>query len=186
MKIGFVPGAADLTLQVDPAMAEPYKLSFDGVLPEVRPVTDGVVVDFPRSFHVGDRRHGGQIVLNAAEPWAVEVQGRTSRVNADLRGLWLAGIDLQGGVEHVHVDLPEPHGRVPVRVAGGAADLTFRRPAGVPVRLAVAGGSTRLTIGEQQFASAKPKYVFTDPGFEESEDRYDILIAGGTDALTLA
>ncbi|WP_433352205.1 hypothetical protein ACQP25_03925 [Microtetraspora malaysiensis] len=185
MKIAFVPGAADLTLKVDPAMAEPYKLSFDGVLPEVRPVIDEVVVDFPRSFHIGDRRHGGQIVLNAATPWAVEVQGRTARVDADLRELWLAGLDLQGGVEHVHVDLPEPHGRVPVRVAGGAADLTFRRPAGVPVRLAVAGGSTRLTVGGQHFATAPPKYVFTDPGLEESEDRYDILIAGGTDALTL-
>ncbi|MFF3672038.1 hypothetical protein [Microtetraspora malaysiensis] len=185
MKIVFVPGAADLTLQVDPAMAEPYKFSFDGVLPEVRPVTDGVVVDFPRSFHIGDRRHGGQIVLDAATPWVIEVQGRTSRVDADLRELWLAGLDLQGGVEHVHVNLPEPHGSVPVRVAGGAADLTFRRPAGVPVRLAVAGGSARLAIGEQQFATAQPNYVFTDSRFEESEDRYDILITGGTEALTL-
>ncbi|MFI7443414.1 hypothetical protein [Nonomuraea indica] len=185
MKIVFVPGAADLTLRVDPAMAEPYTLGFDGVLPEVRPVTGGVVVDFPRSFHVGDRRHGGRIVLNAAEPWTVEVQGRTARVDADLRGLRLAGLDLQGGAEQVRVNLPGPRGTVPVRVAGGAADLTFRRPAGVPVRLAVTGGSTRLTIGEQHFATARPQYVHTDPGFEEGEDGYDILVAGGTDALTL-
>ncbi|MGK5555574.1 hypothetical protein ACSNOI_28545 [Actinomadura kijaniata] len=185
MKIAFVPGAADLALRVDPAMSEPYELDFDGVLPEVRPVTGGVVVDFPRSFHVRDRRNGGRVVLNAAEPWEVEVQGRTSRVRADLRGLRLAGLDLQGGVEHVHLDLPEPHGRVPVRVAGGAADLTIRRPAGVPVRLAVTGGSTRLAIGERRFATAQPGYVFTDPGFAEDGDRYDILVAGGADALTL-
>ncbi|WP_067826371.1 hypothetical protein [Actinomadura kijaniata] len=85
----------------------------------------------------------------------------------------------------MHLDLPEPHGRVPVRVAGGAADLTFRRPVGVPVRLAVAGGSTRLTIGERRSATARPRYVFTDPGSAEGEDRYDIPVAGGTDALTL-
>ncbi|GAA1587238.1 hypothetical protein GCM10009678_82160 [Actinomadura kijaniata] len=185
MKIAFVPGAADLVLRADPGMSEPYKLAFDGVLPEVWPVTGGVVVDFPRSFHVGDRRNGGEVVLDAAESWEVEVRGRASRVRADLRGLRLAGLDLQGGVEHVHLDLPEPHGRVPVRVAGGAVDLTFRRPAGVPVRLAVTGGSTRLTIGGRRFATARPRYVFTDPGFEEGGDRYDILVAGGTDALTL-
>ncbi|MEU7898718.1 hypothetical protein AB0B45_38405 [Nonomuraea sp. NPDC049152] len=183
--IAFVPGAAGITIGSDPELQAPYRASFDGVLPDVR-VNDGTVtVDFPRSFHVRDRRRAGEVMLKGTASWRIEVRGGTSRLTADLRALRVTALDLQGGAEQVTVQLPAPKGSVPLRIAGGASHVSFRCPPGVPVRLSLIGGGSGLTFGDQHLGAVGRSTTLTDPGWEHSTDRYDIQVTGGADTLAV-
>ncbi|WP_433248866.1 hypothetical protein ACQPYK_01300 [Streptosporangium sp. CA-135522] len=72
-----------------------------------------------------------------------------------------------------------------MRIAGGAAPVSFRCPSGVPVRLTVIGGGTGLVFGDQSFDMVGRQAMLVGPGYEESAGRYDILVTGGADALTV-
>ncbi|NRQ33648.1 hypothetical protein HII36_17585 [Nonomuraea sp. NN258] len=185
MRISFVPGAAGITINANPMLDEPFLASFDGILPDVRATADHVTVDFPRSFHPDSTGYGGKVTLNATLPWAIEVRGGAARLDADLRVLPLTRLDLQGGADRVRVDLPAPAGELVIHLAGGVSLSDFRRRPGVPARLTVVGGSTRLRLGERAVVAAPPGTVLTDPGFDEAADRYDIRVSGGADRLTV-
>ncbi|MFD1932355.1 hypothetical protein ACFSKW_12805 [Nonomuraea mangrovi] len=183
--IAFVPGAAGITIGSDAKLETPYRAGFDGVLPDVRVHGGTVTVVFPRSFHVRDRRRAGEVVLKGTEPWRIEVRGGTSRLTADLRGLRVTALDLQGGAEQVAVELPAPEGSVPVRIAGGASHVRFGCPTSVPVRLSLIGGGTGITFGERHLGAVGAGTTLADPGWQDGTDRYDILVTGGADTLTV-
>lgn len=183
--VAFVPGAAGITIGAGTDLDSDYRATFDGVLPDIRVHGGTVTVDFPRSFHLRDRRRAGEVLLNDQFPWSIEVRGGT----ADLRGLRVHALDLQGGAERVNVTLPTPQGTVAIRIAGGASNVAFRCPTGVPARLVVIGGATDLTFGSQHLGAAQGQTTLTDPDpdpdYDGGANRYDILVTGGAETLTV-
>ena len=131
------------------------------------------------------RGHFGEVALNAAVPWEVEVRGGASEVDADLSGLGLSSFVLKGGISDLDLTLPEPSGVVPIRLSGGVSKVGIRRPAGVKARLSMKGGASKLTFDEQSFDAVGGKIRLQSSGYDEASDRYEIEVSGGASEVTI-
>lgn len=186
-RLVFANGATRLTLRAASGMDDLYRASFEGTFPQVQ-VQDGTVTfRYPRRFQLfGDRRrHSEEVTLNAAIPWEVEVRGGAARTEVDLSGLELSSFVLKSGASDLVLTLPEPSGRVPIRLSGGVSKVTMRRPAGAEARLNVKGGAATLTFDEQSFDALGGRVRLQSPGFEGASARYEIEISGGASELTV-
>jgi DNA-binding MarR family transcriptional regulator len=186
-RLVFANGISRLTLGDVSGTDDLYRARFEGPVPKVR-VQDGVVT-FRYSRRFGglfDRRdHPGQVTLNAAVPWDVEVRGGAYRIEADFGGLELSSFILTGGISELALTLPEPSGVVPVRLSGGASKVGIRRPAGAEARLNVKSGAAKLTFDEQSFDAVGGKVRLQSPGYDGASDRYEIEVSGGASELTV-
>jgi hypothetical protein len=183
----FVGGASELTLAAEEKNSDDlYRGRFSGLVPEVHAAAGVVTVRYPRRLHPFTiRRHNGQLTVNASVPWAVEIDGGAGRVTADLSSLQLTRLDLGGGASHVSIVLPRPSGTVRIRIAGGASNVTLRRPQDVPARVKVTGGASHLTLDSQHLDAVGGGLELALPEFETAEDRYDIEVVGGASSLTV-
>jgi DNA-binding MarR family transcriptional regulator len=186
-RLVFANGASRLTLRAASGMEDLYRARFEGTAPKVE-VQDGTVTfRYSRRLQLfGDwRRHSGEVLLNAAVPWEVEVRGGASRTEADFTGLELTSFVLKGGVSDLALTLPEPSGMVPIRLSGGASKVSVRRPAGVEARLSVKGGAATLTFDELSFDALGGKVRLQSHGYVEATDRYEIELSGGSSEITI-
>lgn len=81
--------------------------------------------------------------------------------------------------------LPEPAGSVPLRIAGGARDATFLRPASVAVRVNVAGGVSDLSLDEHHLGASSSQTRLQSDGYPTAESRYEIDISGGVNQVSV-
>ena len=75
-----------------------------------------------------------------------------------------------------------PSGRVPIRMGGGAGEITIVRPPDVAVRLRIKGSYRDATLDGVEIWS--PGEIAT-PGADGALDRYDIEVGGGVNAVTV-
>jgi class 3 adenylate cyclase len=178
--------AANLTLGSDPALAEPYRASFEGAPPKVR-VRGGVVaVEYGPRFRPGDwGRQAARIDLNPAVAWRVEAAKGFSRVRADLRAVRLLGLEVQDAAAEAELWLGRPAGPVPLRFGGGVRDLTLRRPPGTAASVQVAGGSNGLTFDDQFYKAVAGEAGWRSSGYEEATDRYELTVGRGARNLVV-
>ena len=141
-RLEFVRGAANVTLHVGSGMEDLYRARFDGPVPDVGAQGGAVTVKYTWTLHPFDwRRRGADIALNAQVPWRITVRGGgVSRLDADLSGLRLDSFEVDGGASRVELTLPGSSGAVPIRIDGGASNVTIRRPEGVAARVDVGAG----------------------------------------------
>ena len=97
----------------------------------------------------------------------------------------LSSFVLKGGIADLILTLPEPSGVIPIRLSGGAAKTSIRRPAGVEARLSVNGGVSKLTFDEQSFDALGGKVRLQSPGYDEATGHYEIEVSGGASELTV-
>jgi hypothetical protein len=126
-----------------------------------------------------------EIELNASIPWDVEVRGGASRLLANLRGLRLGSLSVDGGASRLEVVLPASWGIVAVVILGGASNVAIRRPAGVAVRLRLDGGATNLKFDEKHIGAAGGRLDLRSRDYSGATDRYDIAITGGANNLSI-
>jgi hypothetical protein len=126
-----------------------------------------------------------EVTLNSSIPWDIEVCGGASRLVADLRGLRLGSLEVDGGASRVDVILPAPSGRVTVLVLGGASNVAIRRSEGVSARLRVEGGVTNLRFDDRHVGAAGGEFHLRSVGYGGTTDRYDITITGGANNLSV-
>jgi hypothetical protein len=180
-RLVFVRGAAHLTIGVDAAMADLYRARFEGKVPEVRVDGGTVTVKYRPSLH----RTTGEITLSGRVPWAIKANMGMSDVVADLQDLELAGLEISGGASRLEIKLPCPKAAVSVRVGAGASNLELVRPAGVPVRVRIGGGASKLAIDEFRVGAGGGKTDWRSPDYELVEGRYDIEIGAGASKVTV-
>jgi DNA-binding MarR family transcriptional regulator len=180
-------GASRLTLRADRALPDLYRAHFAGAAPEVR-VRGGTVTiraGFSLAALFGRGIAPAEVTLNGAIPWTIEVRGGAAQLTADLRALQLRALDLTSGVNRVTVSLPPPVDTVPIVVTSAASKLTFYRPAGVAVRVAVTSGLTNLTCDGRHIASSGGDRHWATPDYKRAADRYDIQVTGAASDLTV-
>lgn len=123
------------------------------------------------------------------EPWALGVTDEVPvalRVSAgvgeaalDLSGLELEEARVDVGVGRTVVRLPDA-GRPRVRIDGGIGESVVEIPDGIATRVAIDTGIGAATVDE---AFVRSGDVYTSPGWEDAEDRLDVVIETGIGAV---
>jgi hypothetical protein len=166
-------------------MPELFLASFTGTKPNVRVVGNDVDIESRGFGPVTLRLRSAHIALNPSIAWQFEVQGGTWRLDADLRGLQLTMVTLEGGASKVDLALPRPSGTVPIRIRGGASEVSVRRPSGVAVRVIAPGGFRKLQVDGKSIEATDEKLIQA-PDYAAAVDRYDLELADGADRFVLA
>jgi hypothetical protein len=159
---------------------------FEGATPEVK-VEDGVVtIRYPRRvwFLDGSQR-GAEVSLNTAIPWRILIQGGASDVTAELGGLDLAGLEMKGGQSMIRLNLPVPTAVVPIRISGGASEISIRRPADVAARVHLKGWASEFVFDEQRFSNLGNDVHLHTPGYKGMTPGYDIEVASSVSMVTI-
>jgi hypothetical protein len=185
----FVSGASNVTVHADPSMEDLYRARFEGQVPTVRVRGDTISIEYPR-FPPSDQRdfwleRPAEVALNASIPWHIEVRDSTSRLTADLREVRLGSLKLAGGASRIEIMLPRPLGTVPVRILGGASNVTIHRPESVAARVHASGGATNLTFDEKHFGAIGGEVNLQSPDYDDAANRYDIEVTGGANNLAI-
>ena len=150
-------------------------------MPDVR--TDGgtVTVRYRMTLHATR----GEIDLCGGIPWSIRGHMGMSHVVAGLEDLELTDLEISAGMSHVEMRLPRPKRTVRIRIGGGASDVELIRPTGVPVRVHIRGGASKLAIDEFRLGSGGGKTDWRSPDYDRVEARYDIGIGSGASKLTV-
>src|SRR5262249_53909815 len=138
----FALGAAHLTIRVDASMPDLYRARFEGKVPEVRSEGGTVTVKYHLSLHPPR----GEITLNGRIPWSIDARAGMSDVVADLGDLEFWGWEISAGASKIEATLPRPKGTVRIRIGAGASHVQLIRPVGVPVKLHIGAGASKLAI----------------------------------------
>jgi hypothetical protein len=72
-----------------------------------------------------------------------------------------------------------------IRVSGGVSHLTLRRPDGVPARVHIGGGASKLELDTQCLGAIGGPVRLETPGYSSASDRYDLEIGGGASKVTI-
>ena len=159
--------------------------TFDGPRPDVRATGGVVTIRYRRGATAAFSTRTARIALNGSIPWTIELEGGITDLTGTLEAVSLERVEVDGGANHVQLDLPRPRGTATVRIAGVVSSARFRRPTGIPVALRMAGGVSHLRIdgGRREQVSGQRRYV--GPGFADSPDRYELEVLGGVSDLTV-
>ncbi|MGH2576510.1 MAG: hypothetical protein ACRDG9_01975 [Actinomycetota bacterium] len=180
-RLVFARGAAHLTIRVDGSMEDLYRAWFEGKVPDIRVDEGTVSVKYRPSL----RPTRGEITLSSRIPWAIQARWGMSDVEADLEDLELTGLEISGGASRIEAHLPRPKDAVPIRIGGGASDVELIRPTGVPVRVRIGAGASKLVVDDFRLGAAGGKTDWRSPDYDEIEGRYDIEIGAGASKLTV-
>jgi DNA-binding MarR family transcriptional regulator len=185
-RLEFNRGAAKVTLRADSTLTDLYRARFEGPAPEVTVRGNAVTIQHSRRFRPFDwRAQSSDVSLNTGVPWAISIRGGMFKLHADLRGLRVESLQVDGGASEVEVWLPPATGMVPVRLSGGASRVTVHRPLGTAARAYISGGASQLIFDDQRLNAVGSKAHFETPGFAEAADRYEVAFAGGASQIVV-
>jgi len=182
-------GMAHLTVrgslrdEIGPAL---YQARFHGPMPDVTARGGTVTIRYPRRlWALGGRHAAAEVALSAAIPWQIVIQGGAAQVDAALRDLTLAGFEIKGGMSEIHLELPVPSGVVPIRISGGASDITVRRPAGVAASAHLKGWASAIVFDDQSYSAMGNDVRLYSHGYDVTAPRYDIDVASSASMVTI-
>src|SRR5256714_8675224 len=183
-RLVFPGGVANLTVRVDPSMTAAYQGEFYGPKPRVTEADGLVSIDYSQFNPFRWGRASADVRLNPSSSWAIEIRGGVSHWDSDLRNLELNGIEVRGGVNKADLQLPPPKGSSIVRISVGVSHLTLRRPAGVPARLLIGGGASKLELDAQYLGAVGGPGRPGNPPFSQPTARNHRQIGGGASPST--
>jgi hypothetical protein len=186
MQLVFPHGVANLTIRVDESMSEKYRGEFSGPKPRVTEADGVISIDYSGFNPLVWGRTSAAVTLSPSVAWFIEIRGGVSHWDGDLRNLEVAAIEVGGGVSKADLRLPRPNGMVPIRVSGGVSHLSLRRPGGVPARIHIGGGASKLELDSQYLGAIGGPVRLETPGYSGATDRYDLEIGGGASQVTIA
>jgi hypothetical protein len=146
---------------------------------------DGRVLVQYRGLPFDWRKRKATIGLNPTIPWSIEILGGVQRIEADLREVDTRRFELTGGTERVQLLLGQPSEEAVVRFVGGASTIRVERPAAVPVRLSIVGGSGQVDLDGTRLGQKGGMATVESPGFGGAKDRYEIEVVGGSKAVEI-
>jgi hypothetical protein len=188
-RLRFTNGAHRVIIRTGLHLPGLYRASFGERMPIVEGRGGVVSIRYTRAAScdwTGNRpERPAEVALNAGIPWDVEVRGGASRLTADLSGLRLGSLKVDGGVSRLDVVLPAPSGIVTVVILGGASNVAIRRPEGVVARLRVDGGATNLTFDDRHIGASGGELDLQSGDYDGDADRYDIAVTGGANNLSI-
>ena len=180
-RLEVVPSVADVTLRGDAGLTDLVAARFTG-LPATLEVNEGSVRIMKRFRMLGMRSEPGEVELNTTIPWELSF-GDAWRLDADLRGIRLGGVFVNGSASRVGLRLPPPQGTVPVRFRS-AHKVTIMRPPRAAVRVRLRPGGAKVAFDTLRL-NAAGETDWETPDFAAAEHRYDVEVGGGASELTV-
>ena len=178
--------SARLTVRADEGGTELYEARFEGPIPNVKTKEGAVTIRYPRRMlGLGGKQGRATVALSSAIPWQIVIQGGAEEVVADLGNLALAALEVKGGFGQVRLDLPTPVGVVPIRIMGGAPEITMRRPADVAAQVHLKGWVSELIFDEHTFSGVGNNMRLQSTGFDSTAPRYDLEVTSYASRLTI-
>jgi DNA-binding MarR family transcriptional regulator len=177
-------GLSEIRLRPGSTTSELYRAEFQGATPQVR-LRDGRVIVQYRGLPFDWRKRKATLGLNTTIPWAIEIVGGVQRVEADLRAVETTRFELTGGTETIQIELGTPEGEGVVRIIGGASTIRVERPATVPVRVSVVGGSGQIVLDGTRLGEKGGKSTIESPGWAGATGRYSVEIVGGSKSIEI-
>jgi hypothetical protein len=192
-KLIFERGAAGLTLRGEALPGQLFTAFFERHVPVVRVNGSAVTVRY-RDFGFGLLnwlRYGfnpprGEMVLNAAIPWQIDIHSGLAQSGLDLSAVKLRRLTIHHGISEAKFILSEPNGSVKLDCHGGVHNLMILRPPAVPVRLSVHGGAANLTLDSQTFGAVSGPTTLETPNLQATSDYYTITVHGGAHNFRVA
>jgi DNA-binding MarR family transcriptional regulator len=179
-------GTTRLTVTADERLADLYWLNFEGRPPEVKALNGVVTIRYPRRLWLpGVKARAAEVRLNAAVAWQIVLQGGASDITADLTHLNLTGLEARGGMSMIRLQLPAPTSLVPIRISGGASEVTLGRPAGVPARVHLKGWASSFVFDEQSYNYLGNDVRLQSPTYDGVAPSYDIEVDSSVSGITI-
>ena len=170
-------GIARLGLRADNMMTRLYQARFEGPIPKVSAKEGVVTIRYPRRLlGLGEKQGRAEIALSSAIPWQIVIHGGAAEIEAHLRSLDLARIEIMGGFSMIRLDLGAPSGLVPIQIKGGASEITVMRPAGIAARVRLKGWVSELVLDEQTWSGAGNNVRLQSPGFDPTAPCFEIEV----------
>jgi hypothetical protein len=194
-RLVFTAGAVGVTVEGDPALVALYQARFVEHVPSVHLDRESAGLSVCKvTIHYRQRRVAdwltlwrdqlATIALNCAIPWEIEFHGGVANLQADLRKLGLRSLDLSDS-SAVRLLLPQPTGTVYLYGSGSASDVVIHCPAGVALRVQIAGSASQVRIDDQLFGAIANGITWQTPDYHAGADRYDIRFAGSASNVTI-
>jgi hypothetical protein len=127
----------------------------------------------------------GEIDINAAHPWRVQVQGGTWNTLLDLRGINLRGVQMDSGATKIECLLPPPEGVVPIHVSSGVVRVALKRIPGTAVAAVIKSGAVQVALDASNTRVALADTGWETPGASVAPDRYELEVSGGAVRVSL-
>ena len=185
-RLVFPSGAFRLTLHAGDLKGALYQARFEGPVPDVKAKDGMVTIRYPRRLWIpGAEKRAAEVTLSVTIPWQITLQGGAVEVNAELGGLDLASLEVKGGGSMIRLELPMPSGVIPIRISGGALDITVRRPAGIAARAHLKGWVSEFVFDDQTFSYVGHDVRLQSSGFDPTAPYYDIEVASSASMVTI-
>ena len=84
--------------------------NFDGSLPDVRTGNGVVNVRYRRGALAAVTKRAAEIALSDTLPWAIDIDGGLTDLDGSLRDVNLERLEVNGGANHIDLELPQPTG----------------------------------------------------------------------------
>jgi AcrR family transcriptional regulator len=127
----------------------------------------------------------GEIEINAAHPWRIQVQGPTWNTLLDLRGINLREVQLDSSATKVEFLLPRPQGVVPIHISSGVVGVALKRIPGTAVVTLIKSGAVQVNLDDFHSRVALADTRWETPGGGAAPDRYELEVSGGAVRVTL-
>ncbi len=179
-------GVPALTLRAGADLTSLYRAVFEGPMPEVK-TKDGVVTlrYARRLWGLAGLKGLADVTLNAAISWSIAIHGGGSMITAQLAGLNLADFEVESGGSMIRLELPAPHGHVPIQISGAGSDIRVVRPAGVPARVRLKGYGSACTFDDQSAAVLGSDVRLQSPDYAADAPAYDIEVSSSGSMITI-
>ncbi|MFI5283768.1 MAG: LiaI-LiaF-like domain-containing protein [Candidatus Dormibacterales bacterium] len=116
--------------------------------------------------------------------WQLHCRTGSVRGVVDLSNTQMSRFDCATGSSRLELNLPAPHGVVPIRVEGGSVHLDLSRPAGAPINVSATGASVHLNAdGVRQ--DGMGSRVWRSAAAGGASDRFDVAVSGGAADVTV-
>jgi hypothetical protein len=127
------------------------------------------------------------VYLNQAVRWQLRLAGGGLQQQVDFAAGKLAGLEIMSSAGTIELTLPKPDGTIPVKLAGGAGQLSIHVPNGPPVQLKLGPNSTAgtVTVDGKPRTGVQAGTVITPDGWANAKDRFDIEVGGGIAVITV-
>jgi hypothetical protein len=125
-----------------------------------------------------------QAQVSSAVEWDLACQSGAIRGTFDLATARVARFDCKTGASRIELNLPAPHGLVPVRVEGGALHLDVSRPAEAAMKVKATGAAVHLVAdGARQDGMGSREWLTSN--FQGATDRFEVVVEGAATDVTV-